>query len=152
MKGLALLLSCCGSDSAPEPLEQIIVREPGAPPVKTAADTAGESTDESGEELTAKGKNAFAVCVTCHSREKGAPPGAGPNLFGIAGRKAGTDADFADYSEALAASGISWNDANLDAYIADPQGKIPGTSMVAGAVSDAEQRAAIIAYLKSLKD
>jgi len=141
-----LALTACGSDPAPDPVEQIVVREPGKPakPVPTAA--AAEAID-----LAAKGEAAFAVCSGCHVAEKGAESMAGPNLYGVVGRKAAALDDFA-YSEALAGSGITWTEAELDAFLANPTGKVPGTSMAAGAVSDAETRAAIIAYLGSLSE
>lgn len=144
---LAISVTGCGSDPAPEPVEQIVVREPGAAPtVATKADANGNS------DLISQGKAAFAVCSACHSVQSGGPSGAGPNLYGVADRKAGSLANFANYSGAIVNSGISWDDANLDTYIANPQGKIPGTSMAAGAVNDPEKRKAIIAYLRSLQE
>ena len=109
-----LALTACGADPAPGPVEQIIVREPGAAPaVAVAATEAPAST------LIADGKAAFANC-----------------------------AGFA-YSDALEASGIVWTAAELDSFIADPAGKIPGTTMVAGAIADPSKRQAVIAYIES---
>ena len=48
----------------------------------------------------------------------------------------------------MKSSAITWTESELDAYLADPVGKVPGTTMTAGAVRDAAQREAIIAYLK----
>ncbi len=76
---------------------------------------------------------------------------AGPNLYGVVGRAAGALDDFA-YSEALVSSGITWTEGELDAFLTNPTGKVAGTSMVAGAVSNDENRAAIIAYLSSLSE
>ena len=56
------------------------------------------------------------------------------------------------YSEAMKKSGITWTEGELDAFLANPSGKVPGTSMAAGQVGDAQRRAAIIAYLASLKN
>jgi cytochrome c len=140
------LLAACGADPAPGPVEQIIVREPGATPVTSAAvttDAAPAST------LLAEGKAAFANCAACHTIEQGAANGAGPNLFGIIGKAAGNVAGFA-YSDALKASGITWTAAELDSYIADPAAKIPGTTMVAGAIADQAKRQAVIGYIESV--
>ncbi len=137
----ALALAACGSKVEP-PVEQIVVREPGQ--AASAAPTAAPATD-----LVAAGKAAFAVCATCHAVEAGKASGIGPNLNGVAGRKAASLADFS-YSAALKQSGITWTETELDAFIANPSGKVPGTSMAAGAVSDAERRQAIVAYLGSL--
>ena len=67
----------------------------------------------------------------CHSLEKGIN-GVGPSLFGVIGRKAGSEAGFA-YSAALKNSGIVWTDDNLKEWIAGPQKMVPGTMMTLGA-------------------
>ena len=77
--------------------------------------------------------------------------GVGPSLHGVVGRAAGSLTGFS-YSEAMAKSGLTWTESELDAFIANPAGKVPGTEMVAGQVADAQRRAAIIAYLASLKN
>ena len=77
----------------------------------------------------------------------------GPNLFRIVGRPAGAIWGF-EYSDALkrkAAEGWVWDVRTLDRFIADPEGVIPGTSMSAAPVRDAQDRADIIAYLTSLE-
>ena len=140
------MLAACGADPAPGPEEQIIVREPGAAPV---AVTTAVVADDPASALITEGKAAFANCSACHAVAKDAPNGAGPNLFGIVGKPAGQVAGFA-YSDALKASGIIWTAAELDGYIADPVAKIPGTTMVAGAIADAAKRQAVIAYLESI--
>ncbi|MFC4293231.1 c-type cytochrome [Sphingorhabdus arenilitoris] len=137
----AALLASCGSKPAEEPTEQIIVRQPG--------DAAAASVAAGPADLVAAGKAAFAACAGCHSVAADGASGAGPNLHGVAGRKAGSLTGFA-YSGAMTASGIIWTPEALDRYIANPAAVMPGTSMVAGAVSDADDRAAIIAYLSSL--
>lgn len=141
-----LLLAGCGSDPAPGPVEQIIVREAHAAPV---AATPAASEGDSAATQIAEGKAAFANCSACHAVAPGAPSGAGPNLLGIVGKPAGQVAGFA-YSDALKASGITWTAAELDAFIADPSAKIPGTTMAAGAIADADTRQAVITYLESL--
>lgn len=138
-------LTACGADPAPEPVEQIIVREPGAAPLET---TAASVADDPAATLIAEGKAAFANCSACHSLEKGAASGAGPNLFGIVGTKAGKIAGFG-YSDALKASGITWTKSELDGFIANPAAKIPGTTMIAGAIAEPAKRQAVIAYIES---
>ena len=141
------LLAACGADPAPGPVEQIIVREPGAAPLETAAASLATDSDPASA-LLAEGKAAFANCSACHSLEKSAANGAGPNLFGIVGKAAGEVAGFA-YSDALKTSGIKWTAAELDSYIANPAAKIPGTTMVAGAIADPVKRQAVITYLEN---
>ena len=54
------------------------------------------------------------------------------------------------YSDAMRGSGLTWDAATLDAYIADPRRLVPGTKMSFAGVRSAEDRAAIVAYLESL--
>ncbi|MBK6800211.1 c-type cytochrome [Novosphingobium sp.] len=144
MTGLALLLSACGS-RAEAPVEQIVVRQPGA-----VAASAPVGAPDAGDPVAA-GKVAFAACAACHSAAPGAASGIGPNLHGVVGRAAGSAPGFS-YSPAISKSGITWTERELDTFLANPAAKVPGTSMAAGQVTDAPRRAAIIAYLASLKD
>jgi cytochrome c2 len=93
-----------------------------------------------------KGKTVYARCVSCHTLKGPSPMG--PSLVGVMGRKAGT-LEGARYSPAMKASGIVWDDAKLDAYLAAPTKFMPGTSMVLN-VPAARDRADVIAYLKTL--
>jgi len=87
-------------------------------------------------------------CTVCHSLQP-APGKMGPPLAGVAGRKAGTLGGYA-YSTALKTSNITWTPDRLDAFLKAPGKTVPGTKMLVGA-PDAEQRAAVIQYLGSLK-
>lgn len=89
-----------------------------------------------------------AQCKSCHTVTGTSSP-AGPTLKGVAGRKAASAPGFA-YSAGLKAKGGTWTDANLDAYLANPSGYAPGTRMF-NRVANPQARAAIIAYLKTLK-
>lgn len=85
-------------------------------------------------------------CKTCH-QAKSTPMG--PSLAGSPGRKIASLGDYA-YSNALKAKDGTWTDANLDAYLAAPGKFAPGGKMPA-AMPAAADRAAVIAYLKTLK-
>lgn len=151
----ALLASCGSNENAGDPVEQIVVREPGqAAPVEAEASVETEApvaqTEVAATDLLAKGKAEFALCSACHAVDEGAGNKVGPNLFAIVGAKAGAVEGFA-YSDAMKSSGLVWNETELDAFVTNPAGKVPGTSMATGAIADAEKRAAVIAYLKSLK-
>jgi cytochrome c len=74
----------------------------------------------------------------------------GPSLAGLWHRKAGSLASFTRYSPALKASGISWDDATLDAWLADPQRLVPGNTMPFAGIEDAGQRHDLIAFLKDV--
>lgn len=101
----------------------------------------------------ARGERAFQKCYACHSVKPGEGDLTGPNLAGVVGRAAATDERF-EYSPALAAraaSGLLWNDAELDAFLADPQGWLPGTSMIFVGLPDAGERADLIAFLRNAR-
>ena len=145
-----VIAACSGAEEQP-PVEQIEVRQPGDPDPNSAIAASSEAGDPATIDLVAKGEAAFAVCSGCHVAAEGEPSLAGPNLYGVVGRQAGALDDFA-YSDALGNSGITWNIAELDRFLANPAGRVEGTTMVAGSVSDGETRAAIVAYLGSLSE
>ena len=91
---------------------------------------------------------AFAACRACHVVQKDAKSGLGPNLYGVVGRPAASLAGF-NYSPAMKSSKLKWDEATLDAYLAGPTKKVPGTRMPI-ATPDPAKRAAIIAYLKAV--
>jgi cytochrome c len=96
------------------------------------------------------GRVAFRECATCHVVQEGEASRLGPNLFGVYGRAAGTLDDFS-YSKAMQNSGIIWDDETLNAFIENPQKFLRGNRMSYPGQPDAEKRAVIIAYLKSLE-
>ncbi len=95
------------------------------------------------------GQAVFVQCKACHASQAG-KTSFGPNLFGVAGRKAGSLPGYA-YSDAMKSAGFKWTDANLDAFLTDPKAKVPGNAMPFAGVADATKRTALIAYLKTLK-
>jgi len=82
-------------------------------------------------------------CGACHSLDENR---AGPAHRGVYGRKAGAAKGF-DYSPALKASRIVWNEKTLDRWLTDPEKLVRGQKM-AFTVPDAKDRADLIAYLK----
>ena len=94
------------------------------------------------------GGMAFLQCADCHSTT--ASNAAGPGLRGIVGRPAGKAAGF-QYSAAMGKSTLVWDAKSLDGFLANPKGAVPGTSMDFPGVTDAAERANLIAYLATLK-
>ncbi len=84
-------------------------------------------------------------CVACHSVDGNR---VGPAHAGVFGRKAGSVADY-DYSAAVKKSRVVWGEKTLDAWLANPEKLIPGQKM-GYSVSDAQDRAHLVAYLRSL--
>ena len=87
-------------------------------------------------------------CAMCHSNQPGGQ-GIGPSLAGIYNQPAAAQAGY-DFSPALKASHLTWNDATLDKFLANPQAVVPGTKMTFEGVTDATDRADVIAYIGSL--
>ena len=103
------------------------------------------SLAESAVPSTAHGAEVYERCAACHSLEHDRT---GPRHCGLFGRRAGSVAGF-EYSEAMRASGITWNEATLDRFLASPMKVVPGTSMGYAGVDDARDRHDLIAYLES---
>jgi cytochrome c len=75
----------------------------------------------------------------------------GPSLYGVVGRKAGTEPGYA-YTESMKDSGVVWTPETLDKWIADPGAVIPGIGMSPpySGITDAAIRQRIVAFLKTL--
>jgi cytochrome c len=97
----------------------------------------------------AAGQKVFAVCKACHQVGEKAKNGVGPILNGVVGRPAGSVEGF-KYSDAMKASGITWDEAALDEYLKDPKGKVPGNKMAYAGLKDDTKRANVIAYLSQI--
>jgi cytochrome c len=97
---------------------------------------------ESGD--AARGRIVYAQCQICHQIDRN---GIGPRHMGLFGRKAGSLRDYI-YSTALKNSGIVWNEQTLDQWLQGPSTMVPNTKMIFAGVSDPQERADVIAYLK----
>jgi cytochrome c len=93
-----------------------------------------------------RGEARFQECAACHRLEAGVNE-VGPSLHGIFSRKAGELQDFR-YSPAMKRSGVIWTAETLDKYISDPQAFVPANRMPYAGMSNAGDRADLIAYLQ----
>lgn len=95
----------------------------------------------------AKGEQVFKRCQACHVINQPTNR-VGPHLVGIIGRKSGSVEGF-KYSDANKNSGATWDEATLDTYLTDPKAFMPGNKMAFPGLKKPEERADIIAFLKS---
>ena len=94
----------------------------------------------------ARGTNLFKRCSSCHAVTDQSKEG--PGLQGIVGRKAGTGSGY-KYSSGMVNSGVVWDDATLDAFLAAPKKVVQGTTM-AISIPNVGDRQDVIAYLHTL--
>lgn len=123
-----------------------IVSKPGA----------GEKGPEPIEPLLSKadvekGKLVAKKCLQCHTFEKGGPNRVGPNLWGIVGAKHGHIEAFS-YSSALKGKEGTWDYQALNLFLHKPRAYIPGTKMAFAGLEKIQDRADLIAYLRTLSE
>lgn len=94
------------------------------------------------------GEKLWRQCQACHKLESGAN-GTGPYLAGVVGRPIGAASGYG-YSSAMAEFGGEWTPENLNAFLTSPAGYINKTKMNYRGMSDAEDRANLIAYLATI--
>jgi cytochrome c2 len=98
----------------------------------------------------AKGQATFkSQCAVCHATVDDGKAHPGPLLAGVVGRKAATVPGF-NYSPALKGAAPTWTVANLDKFLNNAQGMVPGTFMVVK-LTNPMQRQDVLAYLATLK-
>ena len=103
------------------------------------------------------GKAVFKQCTACHTPDKGGKNAVGPNLWSIVGNPKGHHEGYS-YSKAMQAAAEKggdeavWTYDNLNAFLTSPKGYLPGTKMTFAALRKPEDRANVIAYLRTLAD
>ncbi len=138
---IPLVLAACVSSGDPEASGETAGNE------SSQGEAASETATVEGS--ASSGEGIFRRCAACHSVEPGERR-VGPSLHGVYGRDVAS-ADGFSYSAALQAVEGSWNDENLDGYLASPAGFAPGTSMSFAGIPNEQDRADLIAYLETLR-
>jgi cytochrome c len=157
MIGTAAALSLAACSGGEKKAEEAATTEAPAPAAgesaPPAADTAAApaaATPVTYASLTgdaAAGEKTFAQCKACHQAVEG-KNGVGPSLAGIVGRAAGQVAGF-NYSAANKNSGVTWTEETMFEYLEAPQKFMPGTKMAFAGLKKPQDRANVIAYLKT---
>lgn len=98
-----------------------------------------------------RGANAAKKCMACHTFQHGGPSLIGPNLWGIVNRPKASFAGF-NYSPAMKAMTGNWTIDDLNVYLQNPKGMVPGTAMNFPGIPKGSERADVIVFLNSLAD
>lgn len=147
---LGLLAVACGKKEAPVmPADTSVATPQDAPAALTAVQKATLAALPAPFNTAdpEEGKRQFGQCRSCHTVTQGGGDMTGPNLWGVFGRKAGTEGGYA-YSDGLKASGWTWDAGKLDQWIKNPRAMVPDTRMTFLGVKDDKKRADIVAYLR----
>lgn len=153
---LFALILIVGINVGGDALEHVLVPPPvrvdqaEVPAATQSIPEPAPQTAQAPAQPAAADKAAVKKCVACHSFEQGAPNRTGPNLWGVVGRDIASAPGFA-YSDALKSLDGTWTTERLESFIASPKQVAPGNKMAFAGESDAQARAAILAYLNSLK-
>ena len=101
----------------------------------------------------ADGQKVFKKCTTCHTVEPGGKNKVGPNLYNIVNKAFGAVDGYA-YSSAMKefGQGKVWDYDALNQFLYKPKAYIKGTKKAYAGLKKVGERAAVIAYLRSLSD
>ncbi len=122
-----------------------------AVPAAAAAPAAGGAAAAAIVGDAAKGEQSAKKCAACHTFNAGGANGIGPNLAGVYGEAVASGRGGFAFSDPLKAKGGKWDDATLDAWLKNPKTFAAGTKMTFAGIADDQERANVIAYLKTAK-
>jgi cytochrome c len=137
--------------------DSLVVAIAAPEPAKGAAPDAAPAAIPPVSPLLAKasatdGEGIAKKCATCHTFVKDGPNKVGPNLWGVIGRNRASHPGF-DYSDALKQlAGTPWTYEEVNKFITNPKAYASGTKMSFAGLPKPEDRANVIAYLRTLSD
>jgi cytochrome c len=129
----------------PVPQEEAAAAGPAAPPAEPLPVLLAKAD-------VARGQAAARKCTSCHTFGQGEGNRVGPNLFGTIGVTKAHAQGFS-YSQAMrdrAAKGEIWGYEELFGFLENPRGYLPGTSMAFAGIRPAQERADLIAYMRTV--
>lgn len=97
----------------------------------------------------AAGERAARACTSCHSFEEGAANKVGPNLYGIVGAHTAHIQGYA-YTDAITSLDRTWDDEALNHFLYAPREYAPGTKMTYAGMKNDQDRANLIAWLRTI--
>ncbi len=115
-----------------------------AAPELSLAERLAQANAKAGERISKK-------CAACHDLTQGGPNKIGPNLWGVVGRQVASHEGF-KYSQAMQDFGGQWTYEHLDAFLTSPKALVPGTAMGFAGLKKPQDRANLLAYLRTLSD
>ena len=131
----------------PEPAEEGEGGGEEAPGVEPIAARMQTASAEAGEGLITR-------CQSCHDYSPANENRTGPGIYGVVGHEIASHDGFA-YSDALlalGAEGAVWDYEHLDGFLENPRQYAPGTKMTFAGLSDPQDRADLIAFLRENSD
>ena len=144
----------------PEPLPPVPKATPGAG-AQAAGGPGMDSTTPAGPsfgalvaraDVGAGQSDAQKYCGACHSFAKGGTNMVGPNLYGVVGQKIAAKPGYGFSGALKAKSGQTWGYDDLDVWLRNPKEFAAGTKMAFAGIASTRQRAAVVAYLRTLSD
>jgi cytochrome c len=133
------------------PVEGVVSGEaPAAEAPASAAPVAASVVPLLASADAAAGEKAARKCTSCHTLEEGGANKIGPNLWNIVGRGIASAGGYSYSGHLQGKSGESWTYENLDGFLSKPKDWAPGTKMSFAGLKKVEERADLIAYLRSL--
>lgn len=101
------------------------------------------------------GANSFKKCASCHSADPSSPNKVGPGLWNVVNRPVASHEGFsysAGMKEFSKGGSVVWDYDHLNHFLTAPKAYVSGTAMGFAGLKKDDERANVIAYLRSLSE